>query len=198
MKKEYEWVIQPEHRTVFFSNNYGISRDFGETNDNSVSFIFWNDEEDEIEFEVAMIPSVFSEYPEPIFDAETGLWGYKNKIGKLVIPCIYSDCGSFNSDGLAIVYTANGKEKIIDIDHNSTNEYCNVHKFDGDYLFDSVIGVKDESGLWGIIDAKRDRPPVRRYLVKPQFEDIFECCGGYAAVKYKGKWGLIRINFSKY
>ncbi len=68
MKKEYEWVIEPEYETVFFSNNYGISRDFGETNDNSVSFIFWNDEEDEIEFEVAMIPSVFSEYPEPIFD----------------------------------------------------------------------------------------------------------------------------------
>lgn len=197
MKKEYEWVIQPEYETIFFSNNYEISRIFAETNDNSVTFKFWNDEEDEIEFEVAMIPSVSVEYPEETLDSETGLWGYRNKIGKLIIPCIYSDCRLFNSDGLAIVYTVNGKEKVIDIDHNSTNEYCNVHHIWGDYLFDSIVGVKDESGLWGIIDAKRDRPPVRQYLVKPQFEDVFECCGGYAAVKRNGKWGLIRINFSK-
>ncbi len=198
MRKEYEWVIQPEHRTVFFRNNYKLSRKFEKNVDNSVIFRFWNDNKDEIKFKINMIPSVLAEYPEPIFDDEAGLWGYRNKIGKLVIPCIYSDCSFFNSDDLAIVFTHNGKVKIIDSKHNGTNEYCIVNDIEEEHLIDTVIGVKDESGQWGIIDAKRDRPPGRQYLVKPQFEYVFKCCGGYAAVKYNGKWGLIRINFSKY
>lgn len=40
-------------------------------------------------------------------------------------------------------------------------------------LLDSIVGVKDESGLWGIIDAKRDRHPVRRYLVTPPSLKMF-------------------------
>lgn len=198
MDREYTWIIKPDYLycSIMVVDDYHCTFKFGNKNFHESNYFPY------VGYDLEYQMPYMTEYPYSVINPDTGLYGYKNKLDELIIPYIYAGDGYFNSDGLAIVETTNNTFKIIDCFNNSTNEYYGIGtplfpSYPNDYPSDSIVGVMEKNGLWGIIDAKHDRPPVKRYLVKPQFEDIYECIEGHAAVKKDGKWGLIKINFGK-
>lgn len=197
MDREYTWIIKPDYLycTFWVTDRYHCTFKFANKDFFESSYFPY------VGYDLEYQMPYMTKYPYSFTDPKTGLYGYKNKIGEIVVPCMYKGDGYFNSDGLAIVETTNGTLKIIDCFNNSTNEYYRIGWISPSYpnmiLSDTIVAVQDTNGFWGIIDAKRDRPPVKQYLVIPQFEDIAECVEGHAAVKKDGKWGLIRINFGR-
>lgn len=113
-------------------------------------------------------------------EASSGKWGYLNKNGDLIIPCIYDDVGNF-FEGYAlalfeskkILINANGKVIV-----NSENDDIGA-------LGDGVVGVK-KADKWGYVSASNGKS-----FISPKFENIGPFKDGYAWVKTSDKVGLI-------
>ncbi|MBR7033409.1 MAG: WG repeat-containing protein [Clostridia bacterium] len=89
---------------------------------------------------------VFTEGLAGAQSAETGLWGFIDKTGELVIPCLYDDVGLFN-DGLATVIL-NGKHGFINTSGGT------VIPFEYDEAFGAAGGLAavGKDGKFGLVD----------------------------------------------
>lgn len=117
-------------------------------------------------------------------------WGYINKIGDFVIPCIY-DCAYSFHGGLALV-KQNGMCFLIDKNNscavilNSTYNYVSAFS-------EGFAIVCDENGLYGFIDERGSE------VIKPQYRSVLghavgPFVSGLARVCINKKWGY--INYS--
>lgn len=110
-----------------------------------------------------------------------GLWGYVDKSGKNVIPCIYSYAGLFYN-GIAAVSDSGGKYMFI----NSSGKKINETLWDnyGSYLGGKIIPVKKD-GKWGFIDSQG------KILAENIYDDVSSYFNGFTGVKKDGKWGFV-------
>ncbi|MDE7386583.1 MAG: WG repeat-containing protein [Muribaculaceae bacterium] len=142
-----------------------------------------------------------------------GKWGYKNKKGEIIIPCIY-DCVLAFSEGRALVKTA-GKWGFIDLNGNlaipciydyvygftegramvKTAGKCGFIDLNGNLAIPCIYGdaygfscgraLVEKDGKWGWIDV--NGIPVIPFI----YDNVFDFSEGRACVKKDGKWGFI-------
>jgi len=105
-------------------------------------------------------------------------WGFLDKSGVLVIPCIYEKISLF-SEGLACVY--NKKWHVINHAGKTVFE-TNFNELD--YFSEGLCAFR-KGKKWGFIDK------TGKIIIKPQFEGVKEFSDGLAAVFINGKWGFI-------
>jgi len=109
-------------------------------------------------------------------------FGYIDKCGEEVIPCIFEEAYTF-CHGRAIV-TMNGKMGVIDKSGRFIVPpvYSTVRSFMG--LEDYAV-FKNEKKLWGIlhIDGK--------ISCKPRFDVMYNFSEGVAATREDGSWGFV-------
>lgn len=152
-------------------------------------------------------------------DNATGLWGYIDLSGRLVIECSYSEAAPFNEEGTAIVKSQEGY-RIID----RSGEMMKALQYETAYADNEWIRIMQDNkwgwcdkegkvvirpifddcrpfgqstlapvltrGKWGYIDKKGNM------AVKRQFTDAYPFVDGRAAVKAGTVWGFIDENGS--
>jgi hypothetical protein len=116
-----------------------------------------------------------------LFIRENGKFGYIDRSGKLVIPCIYENTYGF-TEGLAAV-KVKGKIGYIDV----TGKMVIPPTFDDAYAFFEGLAWVRISGLYAWIDR------TGKVVIEPQaFEDVAAgFSDGMCAVKIDGDWGYI-------
>lgn len=121
-------------------------------------------------------------------DITTGRYGYKNKLGEVVIKPEFFIAYPFNDNGLAVVMTEDQNFGVI----NVQGEF--VIPAESAFIrpdFPERIAAIRRFYRWSFIDMNNN------YVVTPRFDEVSDCISGYAAVKKDGKWGLIRVNSEK-
>ena len=115
------------------------------------------------------------------FIRENGKFGYMDKSGKIVVPCIYENTWGF-TEGLAGV-KIDGKLGFID---KTGKMVIQPQWTDGYAFFEGLAWVKIE-GKYGFIDK------TGAVVIQPQaFDDIaFGFSDGLCAVRQNGKWGYL-------
>ena len=120
----------------------------------------------------------------PFKDYLTGKYGFKDKTGKVVIPCTWDNTLVF-SEGLAGVKDSNGKWGYID----KTGKVVIPYTWkDALYFTEGLAAVQDSNYKWGFIDktGKVVTPNTWYNCNAPHFRE------GLAAVLYSnGKYGFI-------
>lgn len=106
-------------------------------------------------------------------------FGFVNKTGKLIIPCIFDKVTKF-SDGLAMVTVDNKKGYI-----NTSGDIVISPKFYKADLFIDGFAPVLQDDQWGYINKKG------QFVLKPQFDEAQRFYNGFASVKFNGKWGMI-------
>lgn len=103
---------------------------------------------------------------------QQGLWGFINKKGEEVIPCIYSVVLAFSED-LAAVQDANGKGGFIDKKGNEVIPctYNAVSPFK-----EGLAAYKDDNDLWGFIDKNQNKVIPAEYTEVNCFINGFAIC----------------------
>jgi len=117
-------------------------------------------------------------------------WGFINKKGELVIPCIFDWPYSF-SEGLAAVYNYKNGKKMGFIDKKGEFVILCIYEYANDF-YEGLARVK-LNNKWGFIDKKGEFVIPCIYesasdLVSDCFIDFSE---GIARVKLNDKWGFI-------
>ena len=116
-----------------------------------------------------------------LFIRENGKFGYIDRSGKLVIPCIYENTFGF-TEGLAAV-KVKGKIGYVDV----TGKMVIPPTFDDAYAFFEGLAWVKISGLYAWIDR------TGKVVIEPQaFEEVAPgFSDGMCAVKIDGDWGYI-------
>lgn len=142
-----------------------------------------------------------------------GWWGYADKNGAIVIPCIYDACGFF-SEGMAWVkkdgrygyidtlgklkidfqyFKANNfiyglaivqSEKYKGVIDKSNNIILSFEYEDLKFADDSLVCFK-QNQQWGIINLKGEE------LVNPIYDNSFDFHKGFAVVRRNNKYGVV-------
>lgn len=175
---EYDWIIPLEY------DEFNLSY-----NDENKEYCFSFSSPDKSEsFKMNEIkPEIIEGYK--IFrDITTGRYGYKNKIGDVVVKPDYLAAFPFNDNGFAVVMTKEFDFGVINIDGELVIDNCTFIK---PVFSDHTAACCDGDGYWGFVTIKD------KYVVYPNFIEVSDCICGHAAVKKDGKWGLIRINYGK-
>ena len=110
---------------------------------------------------------------------ENGKYGFIDKSGTLVIPCIYDAAGSFSSDGLAYV-SRNGKYGYID----KTGSTVIPFEYDGAYGAGGGLAAVVKNGKCGLVDYGNNVAAALEYDDISSFED---------GVAYAVKNGILYI-----
>lgn len=112
-------------------------------------------------------------------------WGFKNKTGKVVIPCTWELAKPF-SEGLALVKDSNGKWGFID----KTGKVVIPCTWEVAKAFsDNLAAVQDSNHKWGFIDRTGKIVIPCKWEIGTFSSGFSE---GLAAVKdSNGKWGYI-------
>ena len=110
-----------------------------------------------------------------------GLWGYIDKTGKEVIPCIYKYAGLFYN-GVSVVSNLDGKYIFINNSGNKVNE--TLWDNYGSYLNGKLIPV-NKDGKWGFINSQG------KIITKNIYDGVTGHYDGYTGVKKDGKWGFV-------
>ena len=111
-----------------------------------------------------------------------GKWGFIDKSGKEIIPCIYDEAWS-SSEGLACV-ELNGKRGFID---KSGKEIIPCIYGLADFFFEGLARV-ELNGKWGFIDKNGNE------VIPCIYDFAYSFYEGLAGVKLNGKWGFIDKN----
>ena len=106
-------------------------------------------------------------------------WGYIDKTGREVIPCLYDYTNDFR-EGLAMVKMS-GKYGFID---KTGREVALCQYDDAENLHEGLAKVR-KSGKWGYIDK------TGREVAPCKYDDANAFCEGLASVKQSNKWGVI-------
>ena len=188
--------------------NFHISKDIEEWYSVSLLPLKQKREKEEREQYLRQQPDNFF-----IIHQEKGKWGFIDKTGNIVIPCIYNKVDDFH-DGLAKV-RKNGKWGFIDRTGNEIIPcvYDNCSDFkeglaqiekEGEYgfidkagnvvipcIYDDVDDFRDglarvrKDGKYGFIDK------VGNEITPCVYDDYYNFKEGLARVQTKGKWGVI-------
>jgi hypothetical protein len=103
------------------------------------------------------------------FKDDTGLWGYMNNKGEVVIPAQYSAAKDFSIDGFALVKEKNSKVYYyIDIKGNKLELSCNPEGFGN---FSDGRAMVKINGLWGYIDTSGKLEIQAKYDKASDFSD---------------------------
>ena len=113
-----------------------------------------------------------------VYSAENGLYGYIDKTGKEVIPCMYRNTGEF-TDGLAWVMN-DGKYGYI----NDKNELVIPMEYDSAYGAGGGLASVGKEGKYGLVDYNNN------VVVPLEYDDISSFDEGVA---YAIKDGILYI-----
>lgn len=121
----------------------------------------------------------FSDGMVAVKDAETGLYGFRNTRGKLLIPCQFEMAGDFH-EGLARVVVDNRNGFI-----NKKGAVVIKPAFNRASNFSCGRAGVEQDGKWGFIDAEGTQ------VIPFQYEHAGEFADSLALVKIDGKYGYI-------
>lgn len=113
-------------------------------------------------------------------DDATGLSGYKNKAGAIVIPAQYREAYPFGPGGIAAVNQPGPGFGFID-PHGTL--IARAHAMDNgpDYFQDKLARIIGPGGKVGYIDS------AGTIVIAPRFDEAMPFCNGKAAVKLAGQ-----------
>ena len=109
-----------------------------------------------------------------------GKWGFINKEGKEIIPCIFDDTGFLSEEGLVTV-ELNGKSGF----YNKDGLEVVPCKYDCVHDFCEGLAVVMTNGLFGYIDT------TGRKVIPCKYQSADDFFHGYAKVWSDDKWGII-------
>lgn len=110
---------------------------------------------------------------------DNGKWGYVDAQDRLKLPFVYEDAGPFVS-GVAVV-VQNGKAFYIDTAGNKvTGEFDDAWTFNENHTAKVKVGDR-----YGLIDTKGN------YLVRPEWDNVWNLQEGVATVQRSGKYGYV-------
>lgn len=175
---EFDWVIPLEY------DEFNLS--YSDEN-KEYCFAFRSADKSE-EYRLNAVKSGHLDGYEVFRDITTGRYGYKNKLGEVVVKPEFFIAYPFNNNGLAVVMTEKEHFGVIDV-HGKF-----VIPAESEFIrpdFPERIAVIRRFYRWSFIDMNNN------YVVSSGFDEVSDCISGYAAVKKYGKWGLIRVNSEK-
>ena len=106
-------------------------------------------------------------------------WGFINKKGREIVPCVYDDVYSFQN-GMAAVCLDNRWGFII----KESREVI-PPKYDDVYSFQKGIAAVKSRGKWGFID-KEDKE-----IISHKYDTVYSSQEGKIGVCLYNKWGVI-------
>lgn len=121
-----------------------------------------------------VLPSDYEPVPHtaeyfPVFDADTGKWGFIDNTGKAVTPFVFDWAGDFRQ-GLGLA-ESNGAMGYIDASFEQTGEWAITPRFelahDNDMpasgFYDGLALARGDDGKWGYIDT------AGKWAISPRF-----------------------------
>lgn len=108
-----------------------------------------------------------------------GKWGFINKYGIVVIPCIYEDVKTYSDNYFSV--KSGGRWGYIGQDLQKLTQF----EFDDVNDFSKGISSVKKDNSWKIINSKG------QFLIDDEFENAKSGNPGYLLVKKDSKWGLI-------
>ncbi len=175
---EYDWVIPLEY------DEFNLS--YSDEN-KEYCFAFCSSDKSE-DYRLNAVKSGHLDGYEVFRDITTGRYGYKNKLGEVVIKPEFFIAYPFNGDGFAAVMIEDRAFGVINVQGKFVKPIGYI--FVKPEFPEKIAAVHIYSG-WGFIDMSGN------YVVTPRFDEVSDCISEYAAVKKDGKWGLIRVNSEK-
>lgn len=117
-------------------------------------------------------------------DPKTGLVGFKNSAGAVVIPATYRFAYEFGTGGIAAA--VDGTTPFVFID-SAGKVIAKAYAYDNgpDYFQDGLARIVDPRGKIGFIDNRG------KIVITPQFDDAASFCHGKAEVAAGGKTFVI-------
>lgn len=175
---EYDWIIPQEYDEF----NLAYSDENKE-----YCFAFRSADKSEEYRLNAVKPGHLDGY-EVFRDITTGRYGYKNKLGEVLIKPEFFIAYPFNGDGFAVVMTEDKDFGVINVQGEFVIPAESA--FIRPEFPERIAAIRRFYG-WLFIDMNNN------YVVSSGFDEVSDCISGYAAVKKDGKWGLIRVNSEK-
>lgn len=145
-------------------------------------------------------PTVYTNGVCPVFDR--GYWGYMDRYGNMVVPCMFEEANPFSNEGYASVVSQNKESYFIDMEGETAfhpvgfeslgmmvGGVFNAKIADGRYVY---MREKISSGD----DVSEDySDPAGNYEQLSEEYEYASVMNGVAAVKKNGTWQIIGYDF---
>lgn len=118
-----------------------------------------------------------------------GYWGFINKTGSIVIPCIYDKVSSFHGGNSKVgkIINEEGKQNIKYCLIDYTGKQITSYYDEIDYFRDDRALIKEDE-KYGFVNRNGIE------VIPPVYDKASYFSEGYAEIEYNGKCGMIDIN----